>query len=232
MRQIVPGIWAIDGLKMGRSYLIADREGLTLIDSSSPDVAERIIAAIESIGRKPEELRTIVATHYHFDHTGNAGALRERTGAKIIAHADDKPYIEGEKPWGTERRENAWERLGERMLGHPHYTLPLDDVVREGDVIPAAGGLRVIHGPGHTPGEIALLAAEHRVLFAGDTFMNIVGLRLPAGGSTHDMAQAKQTIGRLAELDFDHALPGHGAPVLSRASEKLRMWAQKWVEPS
>ena len=81
MKQITRGIWAIEGLKTGRSYLIEGRDGLTLVDTSSPDAAGRIIAAIEKIGRRPEELRTIVATHYHFDHTGNVASLRERTGA-------------------------------------------------------------------------------------------------------------------------------------------------------
>ena len=227
MKQITRGIWAIDGLKTGRSYLIEDRDGLTLIDTSSPDVAGRIIAAIEKIGRRPEELRTIVATHYHFDHTGNVAALRERTGATFCAHPDDAPYIDGRTPWGT-GRPNPLARF-EHLIAPAPFALKVDRELRDGDVVNAAGGLQVIHAPGHTPGHIALYAKEHRVLFSGDAFGNHLGLMLPISMSTHDMAQAKQSIARLAQLDFDHALPGHGQPLLSRANEKLAQWSRRWL---
>jgi glyoxylase-like metal-dependent hydrolase (beta-lactamase superfamily II) len=96
-------------------------------------------------------------------------------------------------------------------------------------MIDAAGGLQVIHAPGHTPGHIALYAKERSTLFAGDAFFNTLGLNLPVPMSSHDMTQAKASIRRLSQLHFEHALPGHGAPVLSRASEKLGEWSQRWL---
>lgn len=229
MKQIVKGVYALEGLKLGRSYLIEDRDGLTLVDSSSPGAAERIVRAIESIGRKPEELRAIIATHYHFDHTGNVAALRERTGATFCAHVDDAPYIEGGTPWGTGRK-HPLDRFERRFAPAP-FSLAVDRELRDGDTLDAAGGLQVIHAPGHTPGQIALHAKERGVLFSADAFGNYLGLMLPNGSSTHDMGQAKRTIANLAQLNFEHALPGHGAPVLSRASEKLRAWVGKWLSP-
>jgi glyoxylase-like metal-dependent hydrolase (beta-lactamase superfamily II) len=67
------------------------------------------------------------------------------------------------------------------------------------------------------------------VLFAGDALMNILGLRLPVGMASHDMTAARASVHRLAKLEFDIALPGHGAPILGRASEKIAEWAQKWL---
>jgi glyoxylase-like metal-dependent hydrolase (beta-lactamase superfamily II) len=212
---------------MGRSYLIEDRDQLTLIDTSSPMAHGKIVAAIEGIGRRVDEVRTIVGTHYHWDHTGNADALRERSGAAFCAHPEDAPYIDGRMPWGT-GRPNPMARF-EGMIAPAPYALTLDRELFEGDVLPVAGGLEVFHAPGHTPGSIALYAKERDVLFCGDMFMNVFGLQLPPANSTHDMMQAKRTIARLAQLDFDHALPGHGAPLLSRASEKLRAWSRKWL---
>ena len=87
----------------------------------------------------------------------------------------------------------------------------------------------MIHAPGHTPGHIALHAAERRVLFAGDALMNTLGLRLPMSMSSHNMDQARASVARLAELEYDIALPGHGAPILGRASEKVRAWARGWL---
>lgn len=228
MRQITRGVYALEGLKMGRSYLVEDGGALTLIDTSSGGAADRILSAIAEIGRQPEDLRIIVASHYHYDHTGNANELRERTGAQVVAHADDIAYIDGHRPWGTGRPASAWERLGERMLAPEPFAVAVDRTVRDGDVLD--GGLRIVHAPGHTPGHIAVLDETRRVLFAADAFMNVLGFRLPVGGSTHDMAQAKRSIEVLSRLDFDHALPGHGAPILSHAAEKLRLWVARWLK--
>ena len=108
-------------------------------------------------------------------------------------------------------------------------TLKVDRALQDGDVLAFAGGLQVIHAPGHTPGHIALFAKERRTLFAGDALMNVGGLRLPLSMTSHDMEQAKRSVRRLVELNFDIALPGHGAPILGRANEKIADWARRWL---
>jgi len=229
LREIVPGIYTIEGLKMGRSYLIdGGSDGITLIDSSTGGVADRIIQAFDEIRRPAWALQTIIATHYHYDHTGNVQTLRERTGAAFCAHVEDTPYIDGRMMWMAPRVPfRGW---AERGVRRRHYTLSVDRTLTEGDVLPVAGGLHVVHAPGHTPGHIALYAKEWGVLFSGDAFMNAAGLRLPVAMSTHDMAQARASIRKLAGLEFEHALPGHGQPVLSRASEKLGEWSRSWLD--
>jgi glyoxylase-like metal-dependent hydrolase (beta-lactamase superfamily II) len=226
MDLIARGIYAIDGLKMGRSYLVEDHDGLLLIDTSSPSASQGILDAIASIGRRPEDLRVIVATHYHYDHTGNVAALVERSGAQFCVHADDVPYVEGRSPWMAPK--GPFGRLAARMAPR-QVALKVERTLRDGDLLPYAGGLQVIHAPGHTPGHIALYAKDRRVLFTGDALMNSLGLRLPMSMSTHDMDQAKASIRKLAALDFDTALPGHGSPILSHASEKIGEWAAVWV---
>jgi glyoxylase-like metal-dependent hydrolase (beta-lactamase superfamily II) len=226
MREIARGIYAIDSLRMGRCYLVEGSDGLALIDTSSDGAADGIIAGIESIGRKPEELRTIVATHYHFDHTGNAGALVERSGAQLCVHEDDVPYVEGRNPWLPSQGP-----IGPLLdkFAPAAFSLHVDRLLRDGEMLPFAGGLQVIHAPGHTPGHIALYAKEHRTLFTGDSLMNVAGLHLPMSTSSHDMQQARQSVRRLAEFDFDIALPGHGEPILGRANEKIGAWARAWL---
>lgn len=226
LREIVPGVFAISGLKTGRSYLVeGEGRDVALIDTSTGDVSARILGAIEEAGHRPEDLRLIVATHYHLDHTGNAGALRERTGAELCVHGDDVPYVDGTTPWMRMRPPFGFL---DRSAGK-HYALRVDRVLHDGDELPFAGGVRVVHAPGHTPGHIALYSASHRALFTGDALMNAWGLRLPMAMSTHDMGQARRTVRRLAELEFEMALPGHGAPIIGRASEKIGEWARVWV---
>jgi glyoxylase-like metal-dependent hydrolase (beta-lactamase superfamily II) len=227
MERIADGIYALGGLKVGRAYLIEDHDGLTLIDTSSAGAAQRILDAITSIGRRPDELRTIVATHYHYDHTGNVAALVERTGATFCAHTIEAPYIDGRTPWMAAR--GVFGPLASALSPKP-FALPVACELRTGETLDAGGGLDVIHAPGHTPGHIALHARARRVLFAGDSFMNPAGLFPPQAVSSHDMDEAKRTIARLAELDFDIALPGHGHPLIGRANEKLAEWSRRWLE--
>lgn len=227
MDEVAPGVHTIDGLKTGRAYLVeGEGNGLALIDTSTAGVAARILRAIERIGRKPDDLSLIVATHYHYDHTGNVAELVERTGAELCVHADDVPYVDGTTPWAAV--EGALAPLAERFGPRP-YVLKVDRVLRDGDELAFAGGMRIVHAPGHTPGHIAVHAPARRLLFAGDALMNVGGLRVPMAMASHDMEQARASIRRLAELDYDVLLPGHGAPVLGRASEKVGEWSRRWL---
>lgn len=230
LREITSGIYAIEGLKMGRAYLIEDKAGVTLIDTSSPSATDRILRSIADLGHQPDDLHTIVGTHYHYDHVGNAAALVERTGATLCVHEADVEYVEGRTPW----MKSSMPLLGGVMDGmtpeQSSVAAKVARVLHDGDVIDAAGGLQVVHAPGHTPGHIALYAKERSTLFAGDAFFNTLGLNLPVAAASHDMAQAKSSIQRLSELDFEYALPGHGAPILSRASEKLAEWSRRWIQ--
>ena len=229
MQPIAPGIYALEGLKMGRSYLVEDDDGLLLIDTSSNGAAPAILRAIESIGRRPDDLKTIVATHYHHDHTGNVAALIERTGATFCAHTTEAPYIDGREPWMEMKGVFGPLSGGQEKR---HYALKVERELHSGEVLPFAGGIEVVPAPGHTPGQIALHAKARGVLFSADAFMNAAGLMLPVSMSTHDMAEAKRTITRLAELEFDIALPGHGRPLIGRANEKLGEWSRRWFPHS
>lgn len=225
MDEVAPGIYALSGLKMGRAYLIDDADGLTLVDTSSPSASAGILAAIAALGRSPGDLKTIVATHYHYDHTGNVAALVERTGATFCAHAEDAPYIDGRVMWMRVKG------IAGNFIdpNKSHYALKVDRELRAGDTIAAAGGMEVVHAPGHTPGSIALHARARRVLFAGDAFMHIAGLTLAPSMTSHDLGEARQSVARLARLDFDVALPGHGRAIVGRANEKLADWSRRWL---
>jgi glyoxylase-like metal-dependent hydrolase (beta-lactamase superfamily II) len=225
LREVADGIYPLRGLKTGRAYLLADHDGFALIDTSTSGCAARILDAIDALRRPARELHTIVCTHYHHDHTGNVAALRERTGARLLVHVDDAPYVDGRTPWDLARG-----RLGGLVdrFGPKPYALRVDGELREGDVVPLAGGLEVVHLPGHTPGSIGLYARGRGLIFTGDAMMNILGVRLAPSMSTHDVEVARQSARKLASLEFEIALPGHGHPVVGRASEKISEWTAKW----
>lgn len=228
MKLVLPGIWTFEGMRLGRAYLVADADGLTMVDSNQSGTLAEIEREITSIGRRIDDVHSVVLTHNHADHAGAAPELRERIGAKVYAHSLDTPVLDGRTPRPEPNRVLMFAVSMVRKMG----PCPVDHEVKDGDELPVGGGLRVVHTPGHTLGHISLIDEARRVLFAGDAFGNYFGMRLPFWATTIDMDQAKRSIDALARLDFDHALPGHGAPLMNHASEKVRMWSTRWLQPA
>ena len=67
--QVLEGLWQIN-LGAVNAFLI-DSGGLTLIDTGTPNSEGKIVAAIESIGKKVTDLEHIIVTHCHADHSGS-----------------------------------------------------------------------------------------------------------------------------------------------------------------
>src|SRR5215207_10195881 len=95
IKQLVPGVYAIP-LGPVNAYLIDDSDpspdsgqSLTLIDTGIPGSAEQIMQAVRELGRQPADIRHILVTHCHPDHSGSLAALKAATGADTYMHAED-----------------------------------------------------------------------------------------------------------------------------------------------
>jgi len=97
--------------------------------------------------------------------------------------------------------------------------VPADITVRDGDDL---FGLTVIHLPGKSPGEIALLWPERRALVVGDALIAPYGrLAFVPADKIDDPPQLKRSLARLRGLDFDALLVGDGDPILSGAKRAV-----------
>jgi glyoxylase-like metal-dependent hydrolase (beta-lactamase superfamily II) len=233
--QVLPGVFRIK-IRMGyvNAYLIA-ADGLTLIDSGLTGQAGTIEKAIVAAGHSPSDLQNILITHHHSDHTGSLAALVKKTGAKAYVHPLDAPITRGDAPVS---RPNPKVRLG-RILGPlimrlQPSRLPAVNIEREvtdGDVLTIAGGINVVHTPGHTAGHISYLWPRNSgILFAGDAAANFMGLGPPVGAGgmfTEDHEQAKESFRKLAALEFDAACFGHGGPITGKAHADFRRAVEK-----
>jgi glyoxylase-like metal-dependent hydrolase (beta-lactamase superfamily II) len=237
LEEIVPFVYAIPGGYVN-SFLIAEEDGITLIDSGLKGNDRKIGRAIRQLGRKPEEVRTILLTHHHADHVGSLAALLASSGAAAWAHPLDAPIIAGDKP---RPHANKHSILG-LTLGPIVYRLPQNnppparpnrDAV-DGAVVPVAGGVQVIHTPGHTLGHVSYLMPGHGgVLFAGDAAGHMFGrLGKPALIFTEDMDVAKESIRKLAALEFDTACFGHGGVLKGKANIEFRKYIEKRARQS
>ena len=93
--EVIPGLWMIEG--PGPCYLYRDADTYTLIDTGITGEAIRILDQLEKVGGKPEQLKQIILTHSHADHTGGHAELIDRTEAKVLAHTLDVPVIVGDE---------------------------------------------------------------------------------------------------------------------------------------
>jgi glyoxylase-like metal-dependent hydrolase (beta-lactamase superfamily II) len=227
--EIVPGVHAIDKLGIGRAYLYAEADKLTLVDTGLPKSVTKIFAVIDALGRKPEDVRQVIVTHYHNDHAGSLADVVDRSGAQVLAHPLDAPVLRGERPPAPANTNAIMKRLLSATDPGLHAPRPVhvDREVNDGDEVDLDGGARIIHTPGHTPGSISIYLQARRLLFAGDAVANLLGVRPPIGWFTEDHEAARASIRKLAELDFDVALFGHGPPLDKDASRAFRKLAAK-----
>ena len=70
----------------------------------------------------------------------------------------------------------------------------VDESLIDGETLPIAGGINVIHVPGHCAGQIALPWRSGRILFAADVFMNIIGLGKSLGFENEKEGRASQSV--------------------------------------
>ncbi|MFB7394215.1 MULTISPECIES: MBL fold metallo-hydrolase [unclassified Streptomyces] len=223
LTRITPRLHLLD-YSVGQAYLWQDgdpgQEELTLIDAGWAGTADGTAAAIRSAGLDPDRLRRIVLTHCHRDHVGSAQELADRHGAEILAHRLDAPVIRGEAPV-PEPHLLDWEvPLLEHGVGVPEAPpTRVDREVEDGEVLDFGGGAVVVHGPGHTPGSIAVHLPRHGVLFTGDTVASVPDVMF---GVFHvDRALALDSMRLFAKLGPSVLCCGHGAPVTSDTAARL-----------
>lgn len=209
-----------------------DGDGATLIDTGMPGQLDLIRAHLDRLGVKMKDIRRIILTHQDIDHIGGAAALVKATGAEVLAHADDVPYIEGVKPlikMNKERIEKMTESLPEkdreaarRMMGNPP-SVDVDRRVADGEEIDLHGGMVVVHTPGHTPGHLSIYLKKSHILVSGDALRvengKLVG---PAPGATPDMNQAVASLAKLLPFEIDRVLCYHGGLSPEGASDRIR----------
>jgi len=221
--ELVPGVWRIpvmyaDGIN---TFVLLDDDGqATLVDGGLPGRWQLIANALGYLGIGPDDVTRIVNTHAHGDHSGGIAMMKSLTGAPVIAHVEDAPHLRtGQAPSVDPRVPFA--RYIQKWVSFP--AVAVDQEVKDGEVLPIAGGVRVVHTPGHTPGHISLLHESSGVLITGDAIHNWrgkIGLAIKWFG--HDLDLTARTVHRLGELEYDLVAFTHGPEMRVDAREAVR----------
>ncbi|WP_037600907.1 MBL fold metallo-hydrolase [Streptacidiphilus rugosus] len=224
--QLAPNVWRIPAgpFDFVNAFVLLDDDGqVTLVDTGMASSGGRIEAGLALAGKGLSDITRIVLTHAHGDHAGGAARIAEQSGAGVSIHEIDAPFArEGKAP---PRDQSTF--LG-RMVSKQDAKKPafppviIGEEFKDGDVLPIAGGLRVVHTPGHSPGHVALLAETTGVLITGDSIWNIRRMKWSVKAFCQDIRLNRQTAHVLGELDYQIAAFTHGKHVSEQAREKVR----------
>jgi len=225
MRAITPRLFQIS-LGPVNCFIVDDGPaGLVLIDTGYEGKTEQIFRAMEKSGRSPKDIHRIILTHTHPDHAGGAAEIVQKTGAKVTAHPTDAALAEqgiaGRLPHVLSPGLVNWIVYSLFIKKSPNRIprVSVDERVENGMVLPIAGGLKVIHTPGHSAGHIALYLIEDDVLIAGDICANMMGLGLST--VYEDRALGVKSILKAAQIPFGKAVFGHGKPMMENAAKNM-----------
>ncbi len=75
-------------------YLIHFEGEAAIVDAGCGGATDRVLENVRSCGVTPEQIRYLLLTHCHFDHTGGAKALRDALRCQIVAHEQDAAFLE------------------------------------------------------------------------------------------------------------------------------------------
>ncbi|MEC0169396.1 MBL fold metallo-hydrolase [Paenibacillus graminis] len=222
--------------------LIWDEEEAVLVDTGVPGSAQKFKEAAAAASVPWNLERTILITHQDIDHIGSLPALLEQSESEItvLAHELERPYIEGDKmllkhtPEALAAAEamlpqnisEEWKRAFLHVLAHPPKGR-VDQTLLGGELLPIAGGITVIHTPGHSPGHLSLYHQASRTLIAADA-LTVRGGELcgPDAAATPDMAGALRSLHKFADFEIDQVICYHGGLFRGGVNRRIAELAQ------
>jgi hydroxyacylglutathione hydrolase len=231
--QVAPGVWLLRGdIKHGMNiYFLEEDGGVVQFDAGTKGMTK----AVRAVTRRLGGLRRIVLGHSHTDHRGTAPFL----GVPVYCHQDEVRYAE------TDQWPDYWD-MSKLSVAPVRWIYPalhrrwdgggvkIEGTVSDGDEV---AGFRVVHLPGHAPGQIGLFRETDRLALVSDTVYFVDSERLkalPDGEATvphpawnWDTQAAKRSIGKLVELDPATVCAGHEHPLTDNVRETLERAAEK-----
>lgn len=176
-----------------------------LIDPGHRHLFDNVEKKLSKSGFALSDIDLVICTHGHPDHIEGMSLFAEHT-AQTTLHIKEWEFVKNMAP-----RSHA-------LMGGAFEDLTPDFFLTEGDLRVGDTQLQVFHTPGHSPGSVCLYWPEKKMLITGDLiFKEGLGRTDLPGG---DGKLIKKSIQRMAELDIEWVLPGHGEIIAGRKAVK------------
>ena len=198
---------------------IIKHEGTILIDAGMPGEFNKFTEGLKDTGINPKEIKALIITHCHWDHIGCAKKIKDKTGAKVIVHKNEKDILTKGKPvmppgvtrWGKILGYFI-NKLSKKFSIEP---TEVDIVIGEEDYPLEEFGIKgkIVFTPGHSPGSISV-ALDSGDAFVGDIAMNGLPLTLCPNLPifAEDMPAVKNSWRKLIDKGVKKIYPAHGKP--------------------
>ena len=194
-----------------------------LVDAGMPKCGEEIRTVAEKrFGRAP---KAILLTHGHFDHVGGILHLIESWNCPVYAHSLEFPFLTGQQAYPEPDPTVEGRLLAKIASIYPNEPVDISEALlalpQDGS-IPGLPDWKWIAAPGHTPGQVAFFRERDRLLLSADAFVTVRQDSLykvlfqkeevngPPRYLTTDWKAAEETVRRLAELNPEVVISGHG----------------------
>ncbi len=193
VEQLTPDLHVLRGMG-GNVAVLKTGEGAVVVDTMTfPLQGERIQKKAQEL--TGEAVVMIINSHYHLDHShGNP------------AFSPDTRVVSTDKTLEHMHNIDAEFWVDDAIETMPNETFTEESTIRLGNKT-----IRLIHpGCGHTDGDLVAFFVEDRTIHMGDLYFekHYPNIDLEAGGSAQEWAA---TMDNVLSLEFDHAIPGHGA---------------------
>lgn len=213
------------------SILLVNGSNSIIIDTGVRGYLHHFKMQLKQFNLKPTDIKLIILTHTHYDHTGNLRTLAELTGAKVLVHKNEFENLKsGFTPIPT--GQGTYSRLISKLgrVVYPKYASPKSffaNLINENEFELQEFGIegKIISTPGHTHGSQSVLIGKK--LISGDTFIH-----MPNGKIFPHFANNPkillETWQQLFDSGIEEIYPGHGKPFkVEKALTEFEKWKKK-----
>ncbi len=176
-----------------------------LIDTGCSSDVDDTLGHLRTAGIEPADIDLVVNSHHHSDHVGGNRFFQSQFGLPIAASAIEADAINRRDP-------DACDAV---YLDQPIEPYWVDELLHHDDTIDLGDrALRVLHLPGHSPGNLAFYDPMDEVLVAGDVVhaTDVAWVDVARGGR-QALETARASVERLCTLPVRWACSGHGPPM-------------------
>ncbi|MEN1968465.1 MBL fold metallo-hydrolase [Lentibacillus sp. N15] len=206
-----------------------------MIDAGLPYSEAEIRSVVHERFGQDSKPSAILLTHGHFDHVGGLVELVQEWDVPVYAHERELPYLTGKESYPEPDGTVEGGLLAKISPVYPNEPINLGDHVQplpNDQRVPGLPEWKWIHTPGHSPGQVSFFREKDRTLIAADAFITVrqdsfykvlmqtEEVNGPPRYLTTDWYAAKESVKKLAELNPELAVTGHGHAMEGEALTK------------
>jgi glyoxylase-like metal-dependent hydrolase (beta-lactamase superfamily II) len=225
---VLPDVYCYTNKIVNLCFIGHPNGEFVLVDAGMPKSADEIMSAVRERFGENACPKAIILTHGHFDHVGSIVELLENWNVPVYAHKLEVPYLTGKENYPPGDPTVDGGLVSEMSPLFPNHGIDISEHIRvlpDDGTIPNMPGWKWLHTPGHTPGHVSFFRESDRTLIVGDAFVTVKQESLykvimqkkeisgPPKYYTTDWNSAYESVKKLATLNPNLAVTGHGLPM-------------------